>query len=182
MGLTVIQNTPSGGVDRAVGLDGDREAAAWRKAMRKLGVELQERFAAGADDERSRVASRGRANGCVTAATRSSAVLNLPPPEPSVPTKLVSHQREQPPGPFSRSFSSPVQRLQPAESQEHGGTAGIRAFALQRVVDLFDGVGHGASDGQCGAQLAPGQDGAAAAGFEEVDAVDLRQLPPLPGP
>src|SRR5262245_43789500 len=33
-----------------------------------------------------------------TALTSSAGVRNLPPPVPSVPTKSVSHQREQPPG------------------------------------------------------------------------------------
>src|SRR5262249_55336107 len=51
-----------------------------------------------------------------TAAKRSAAVRDFVPP-----TKSVSHQREQPPGPFSRSRSRPVHRLHPAKRKNTAG-------------------------------------------------------------
>ena len=63
-----------------------------------------------------------------------------PPPRPSVPTKFVSHQREQSPGPFARSSARPLQSVATGEAQEDGCPSRVHTLALECVKDLFDCV------------------------------------------
>ena len=130
---------PVGGATRAVGLDGDVEATrlgalatAASSSCRRGSPPVQTtmRF-------RSVIVARPlRGDGV----REGSAVANLPPPSPSVPTKSVSQNLQIA---RSRSSSRPVHRLQEAEAAEHRRAAGVRALALQRVEDLLDLVGHG---------------------------------------
>ena len=69
----------------------------------------------------------------------SSAVLNLPPPSPSVPTKSVSQNLQTA---SARSSRGPSQ-VAAGEAAEHRRPARVGPFALQRVEDFLDAI-HGA--------------------------------------
>ena len=128
---------PSGGCERAVGLDRDLEARLVQ-GLDEGGIHLQERLPAGAHDERRAAAVGARplpghgrrqlAGGAELAAAvavgahefgvaeradRRGAILLVPAPE-----------------------------IAACEAAEDGRPPGVRSLALQRVEDLLDGVGH----------------------------------------
>ena len=122
-GLTQIQSMPARAALRAVGLDRDLEAARVQRVDERR-VELQQRLAAGAHDERSRAAhvrdGQRRRDGV---GERRRRVANLPPSGPDADEIGVAER-----GTIAsaRSASRPVHRLQPAKRQN---TAGRPAFA-----------------------------------------------------
>lgn len=105
---------PEGG-SGSVRLYGDPEPVVM-ESVDCVVVELEEWFAAGADDEALSVGVPAEA--AATATARSLAVLNFPPPVPSVLTKSVSQTGRR----RSTSCSSrPVQRLHPVKRQKTAG-------------------------------------------------------------
>ena len=76
-------------------------------------------------------------HGSAQASARSSAVANLPPPSPSVPTKSVSQNWQSAVGAILLAAGP---QIAAGKAAEDGGAPGVRALALQRVENLFDGV------------------------------------------
>ena len=139
LGLTQIQSRPGGGCQRAIGLDADFEPLLVERLDQRV-VELQQRFAASADD--IGLARPPFGHCAVTASASAAASANRPPPGPSMPTKSVSQKRQMA---VARSRSSAAPQIAAGKAQEHGRTPGPRALALQRVIDFLDRIAHRAA-------------------------------------
>ena len=116
-------------------------------------IELQQRLAASADDILWRGVARAHPalspmgegiefQHSATACANASASLNTPPPGPSVPTKSVSQNWQVA---LARSRSKSRPQIAARKAQEHRRAPGLRALALQRVVNFFDGIRHRAA-------------------------------------
>src|SRR6185312_1607536 len=122
----------------AVGLDGDREALGMERLDERT-VELEQRLAAGADDEarRRRLGGPGAADGAgelrrrrETAAARAVGADEIGVAEAAYRVGAV------------RLAAAP--QVAAGEAAEHRRAAGVGPFALQRVDDLLDCVAHAA--------------------------------------
>ena len=105
-------------------------------------VQLQQRLAAGADDERAGHASTGQASHVAATAVGEIERRGEPCRRRGRPCRRSRCRRTgRPRG--ARSFSRPVHRLQPVNRQNTAGRPAWRALALQGVEDLLDRVRHG---------------------------------------
>src|SRR5436190_2621410 len=125
---------------RPVRLHRDLEAARMQRIDGR-GIELQQWLSAGADDERPSIArttfddfrparehgvgERGRVGEAATVGADAEEVRVAELTDGVVPVGLAARPE-----------------VATAEAAEHGGTAGVLSFALQRVEDLLDGVRH----------------------------------------
>src|SRR5687768_16504630 len=122
--------------DRAIGLHGDEEMAVLER-IDQLDVRLQQRLAAGEDDEAcARIArwpERGRrfgeARSVELPAAASVGAHELGVAEPAHGCRAV--------------LFAPAPQVAAREAAEHGGAARVGALTLQRVEHLLDGVWHG---------------------------------------
>ena len=118
LGLTQIQSTPGGGKSVPLVSMATSKLLSWNAVRRSASSCNNGSPPVQTTNGRLR---RPLPHALSTASARAPAVSNHPPPGPSVPTKSVSHHAEQPPGPFDRSGSRPVQRLQPVNRRNTAG-------------------------------------------------------------
>ena len=140
LGLTQIQSMPSGGSQRAVGLDGDLEARLVQRADERR-VDLQQRLAAGAHDERRAAPVGARpllrdGVGELLGGAELAAAVAVGADEVGVAERADGR------GPV---LLVPRPEVAAGEAAEHRRPPGVGPLALQRVEDLLDGVGHRAT-------------------------------------
>ena len=122
LGLTQIQSRPAGAAIVPLVSTAISKPRACSASM-SGSVDLQQRLAAGADDEALAGLAHRPASFAQLAAAKASAEANLPPPRPSMSAKSVSQNLQMA---DARSASRPDHRLQPAKRQKTAGARSAR--------------------------------------------------------
>src|SRR5436190_1427663 len=135
-----------------VRLDRDLESARVEGVYQGV-IELEQRLAAGADDERrSMGADRPDRGYAVCQRVRVGELSTVRPDTDEVRVAEGAH------GAMAIVLAARPQ-VAPAEAAEHRGSAAVKAFALKRVEDFLDDVGHpkasGANEGSCRSKVDP---------------------------